>query len=121
CGSDGACHRGKPCRDVGALSGGFVSVHGKLRGGAPQRDAFDLLCCARLLAASWSYATLLRPDGALLAVASCLAIVAFANRSVPGLSPLGPARAWRLALSAGLLSVDPFAFWTARNLRTFHG
>ncbi len=73
-----------------------------------------------LLAASWSYATLLRPDGALLAVASFLAIVAFANRSVPGMSPLGSARAWRLALSASLLSVVPFAFWTARNLDTFH-
>src|SRR6201987_2253212 len=73
-----------------------------------------------LLAASWSYATLLRPDGALLAVASLLAIVAFANRSFLGRPPLGPARAWRYAVTAGLLSVTPFLFWTARNLRTFH-
>jgi hypothetical protein len=73
-----------------------------------------------LLAASWSYATLLRPDGALLAVASFLAIIAFSNRGVPGLPPLGNMRAWRLALAAGLLSVVPFLFWTARNLRTFH-
>jgi hypothetical protein len=68
----------------------------------------------------WSYATLLRPDGALLAMASFLAIVVFANRSFAGLAPLGRARAWRLALGAGLLSVIPFVFWTARNFRTFH-
>jgi hypothetical protein len=73
-----------------------------------------------LIAACWSYATLLRPDGALLAAASFLAIVIFANRSFSGLPPLGQARAWRLALCAGLLSMIPFAFWTARNLRTFH-
>jgi Dolichyl-phosphate-mannose-protein mannosyltransferase len=73
-----------------------------------------------LLAVDWSYATLLRPDGALLAIASFLAIVMFANRSFDGLPPLGRARAWRLALGAGLLSVVPFVFWTARNFRTFH-
>jgi hypothetical protein len=73
-----------------------------------------------LLAASWSYATLLRPDGALLAVASLLAIILFANRSFLKLPPLGRARAWRYVLSAGLVSVVPFAFWTARNLHTFH-
>jgi hypothetical protein len=73
-----------------------------------------------LLAVDWSYATLLRPDGALLAIASFLAIVVFANRSFAGLPPLGRARAWRLALGAGLLSVIPFLFWTARNFRTFH-
>jgi hypothetical protein len=73
-----------------------------------------------LLAVDWSYATLLRPDGALLAIASFPAIVVFANRSFAGLPPLGRARAWRLALGAGLLSVVPFVFWTARNFRTFH-
>ncbi len=73
-----------------------------------------------LLAASWSYATLLRPDGALLAVASLLAIVIFANRSFLTFPPLGRARAWRLGLSACLLSLMPFAIWTARNFRTFH-
>src|SRR5882757_3925820 len=73
-----------------------------------------------LLAMDWGYATLLRPDGALLAVASFPAIVIFAHHSFAGLPPLGRARAWRLALCTGLLSVVPFAFWTARNLRTFH-
>jgi Dolichyl-phosphate-mannose-protein mannosyltransferase len=73
-----------------------------------------------LLAVDWSYATLLRPDGALLAIASFLAIVVFANRSFAGIPPLGRTRAWRLALGAGLLSVIPFLVWTARNFRTFH-
>jgi hypothetical protein len=73
-----------------------------------------------LLALTWSYATLLRPDGALLAVASFLAISLFARRSFLGSPPLGRARALRLAFAAGILSVIPFLFWTARNLRTFH-
>ncbi len=73
-----------------------------------------------LLAASWSYVTLLRPDGALLAVASLLAIVVFANHSLLTFPPLGRARAWRLGLCACLLSVVPFVIWTARNFRTFH-
>jgi hypothetical protein len=73
-----------------------------------------------LLALSWSYATLLRPDGALLAVASFAAILIFAKHSWLGLPPLGRARAVRFALIAGVLSVIPFVFWTARNLRTFH-
>jgi hypothetical protein len=73
-----------------------------------------------VLAASWSYATLLRPDGALLAVASLLAMVAFANRSFLEQPPLGSRRAWRLGLCTGLLSLVPFVFWTARNFRTFH-
>lgn len=73
-----------------------------------------------VLAVTWSYATLLRPDGALLAVSSFLAIVVFANRSFLGTPPLGRSRALRLALCAGLLSVLPFVFWTARNFRIFH-
>jgi hypothetical protein len=75
---------------------------------------------ALLLALTWSYATLLRPDGALLAVASFVAIVAFAGSSFMGLPPLGRKRAWRLALVSGILSILPFALWTARNLHTFH-
>jgi hypothetical protein len=73
-----------------------------------------------LLAISWSYATLLRPDGALLAIACFLAILIFANRSFMQFPPLGRRRALRLAVIAGLLSVIPFFFWTARNFRTFH-
>ena len=73
-----------------------------------------------LLAASWSYATLLRPDGALLAVACFVAIIVFAHRSVVGAQPLGRARAWRMALAAGVLSVLPFVPWTVRNWHSFH-
>lgn len=73
-----------------------------------------------LLALSWSYATLLRPDGALLAVAAVLAIVLFANCGFVELPPLGRRRAWRVVLVAGALSVLPFIAWTARNYRTFH-
>jgi Dolichyl-phosphate-mannose-protein mannosyltransferase len=73
-----------------------------------------------LLATSWSYAALLRPDGALLAMASSLAIVLFANRSFLDRPSRGRARAWRYVFAAGLLSVVPFVFWTARNFHTFH-
>jgi hypothetical protein len=73
-----------------------------------------------LLALSWSYATLLRPDGALLAIACFAAMIAFANRSFMGCPPLGHRRALRFAVSAGVVSVIPFFFWTARNLHTFH-
>jgi hypothetical protein len=106
--------------------------------GAPLTETLSIFCialgCAALvwlelcpgwgpcllLAASWSYATLLRPDGALLAVASFLAIVVFAKHPFLAWPPLGHARARRLALSACLLSLVPFAFWTVRNFRTFH-
>jgi hypothetical protein len=73
-----------------------------------------------LLAFTWSYATLLRPDGALLAIACFLAIVSFARSSLRGATPLGRSRAWRIALTAGVLSILPFVPWTMRNLHTFH-
>jgi Dolichyl-phosphate-mannose-protein mannosyltransferase len=98
---------------------------------APLTETLSVLCvalgCAALvwlqwrpgwgsvlvLAGSWSYATLLRPDGALLAIACFVSIVMFARcRSRQ--------RAWRSALAAGLLSILPFLVWTARNLHTFH-
>jgi hypothetical protein len=61
------------------------------------------------LSACWSYAALLRPDGALLAVTLCPALVLYTR-----------GRAWRVALAAGLLSVVPFVPWAARNWHTFH-
>ncbi len=65
-----------------------------------------------------SYAALLRPDGALLAVAICPAIVFY---SLGDRSPqLTTRRALKLAIAAGILSVLPFIPWTARNWRTFH-
>jgi hypothetical protein len=66
------------------------------------------------LAFSWSFATLLRPDGALLAVVLWVALLVYGRRSV------GFTAALRLALGAGLLALLPFAAWTARNARTFH-
>jgi 4-amino-4-deoxy-L-arabinose transferase-like glycosyltransferase len=72
------------------------------------------------LAFAMSYATLLRPDGALLAVALCAGIV-FASRHSKVLSSnLTAARAIRLAVIAGVLSILPFIPWTIRNWHTFH-
>jgi hypothetical protein len=85
-----------------------------------------------LLAIAMSYATLLRPDGALLAVALCPAVFFYGRqnqwkRGTPAArkepyreGPLGPPLALRLAVAAGLLSVVPFIPWTIRNWRTFH-
>jgi hypothetical protein len=63
---------------------------------------------------SWSFATLLRPDGALVAVVLWTALLAYGRKS------LGISSALRLTLAAGLLSLLPFVAWTARNARTFH-
>lgn len=67
-----------------------------------------------VLALSWSYATLLRPDGALLAVALCPAMVMYGSRRW-GLAPMV-----RWAVVCGAISVLPFVPWTVRNERTFH-
>jgi hypothetical protein len=69
---------------------------------------------AILQAFAWSYAALLRPDGALLAVALCPAIVWYGHKR------WGTARMIKFAAAAGLLSVLPFIPWTIRNWRTFH-
>jgi hypothetical protein len=62
-----------------------------------------------------SSAALLRPDGALLAFALWPALL-FASRR-DGV-PFAPAL--RNALLCAVISVLPFAVWTARNWRTFH-
>jgi 4-amino-4-deoxy-L-arabinose transferase-like glycosyltransferase len=67
-----------------------------------------------LLIFSWSYATLLRPDGALLAVVLWAALIVYGRHSL-GLGP-----AIRLAMVATLLSLLPFVAWTVRNWHTFH-
>ncbi|MGC2635721.1 MAG: glycosyltransferase family 39 protein [Acidobacteriaceae bacterium] len=67
-----------------------------------------------VLAFSWSYATLLRPDGALLAVALCPAMVLYGSRRWG----LGPMVRW--AVVCGAISVLPFIPWTVRNELTFH-
>ena len=71
-------------------------------------------CWALTLALSWSYAALLRPDGALLAVALCPAMVVY------GRSRWGSLRMLRWAAVCALLSVLPFLPWALRNARTFH-
>ena len=69
---------------------------------------------ALLEAFAWSYAALLRPDGPLIAVALCPAMVWYGHKR------WGTARMVRFAVTAGLLSVLPFIPWTMRNWRTFH-
>jgi hypothetical protein len=66
------------------------------------------------LAFAWSYAALLRPDGALLAVVFFPALIFY------GRSSLGVAQALRAALFCGLVAVLPFGIWTVRNWHTFH-
>src|SRR5450432_1184519 len=76
---------------------------------------------ALLLAFAFSYAALLRPDGALLAVVFCPAIVFYGSKGHRGMAPaLGTKRALRWAILCGLLSVLPFVPWTLRNWHTFH-
>ncbi len=67
-----------------------------------------------LMAAAWSYAALLRPDGPLLAVAFCPAIYFYGRRR------WGTPRMLRSAVIAGILSILPFIAWTIRNWETFH-
>jgi hypothetical protein len=69
---------------------------------------------ALLQALAWSYAALLRPDGALLAVVLCPAMVWYGHRR------WGARRMLRYAAVAAVLSVLPFIPWTVRNWRTFH-
>ncbi len=64
-------------------------------------------------AAAWSYAALLRPDGALIAVALCPAMVWYGRKR------WGTSRMVKFAVAAGVLSVLPFVPWTIRNYRTF--
>jgi len=69
---------------------------------------------ALALAAAWSYAALLRPDGALLGFALCPAILIYGFRRW-GLAPM-----LRWALLCALIAILPFIPWTLRNARTFH-
>jgi Dolichyl-phosphate-mannose-protein mannosyltransferase len=63
---------------------------------------------------AWSYAALLRPDGALLAVTFFPALLFYGSRK------FGFGTSLRIALFCGLLAVLPFGFWTLRNWHTFH-
>ncbi len=86
-----------------------VRLVGAYISGAAPESRGSLFALTLGLAASWSYAALLRPDGALLAVTLCPALLFYTR-----------GRAWQVAFAAGLLSVVPFLPWTARNWRTFH-
>ena len=66
------------------------------------------------LAFAWSYCALLRPEGALLAVAFCPALI-FYGRASPGLG-----RSFRIAFFCASISLLPFVAWTFRNWHTFH-
>jgi hypothetical protein len=69
---------------------------------------------ALLEALAWSYAAVLRPDGALLAVAFCPAMVWYGRKR------WGTGLVIRYAAVAAALSVLPFVPWTIRNWRAFH-
>ncbi len=66
------------------------------------------------LAAAAGFASLLRPDGALL-LAVCAAAVFWYGRK-----GLGAGRSLRLAALAACLAALPLVPWTLRNARTFH-
>jgi hypothetical protein len=66
------------------------------------------------LAFAWSFAALLRPDGALLGVVFFPALILYGRRS------FGLARSLRFAGLCGLIALLPFAAWTLRNWHTFH-
>jgi len=67
-----------------------------------------------LFTAAISFAAMLRPDGALLAIALWPALLFDRNPKVAF------PKALRSALLCGVISVLPFAAWTARNWGTFH-
>jgi hypothetical protein len=62
-----------------------------------------------------TYAALLRPDGALVAVALAPALVLGLDRAA-----IPRAKLVRMGLVCVLLALVPFAGWTARNWRAFH-
>ena len=70
---------------------------------------------ALLFTVAVAWAALLRPDGALLALA--LAPALFTRRVRTHLSP---GKLARISLACILLALSPFALWAARNWRVFH-
>lgn len=72
--------------------------------------------CALLFTCAIAFAALLRPDGALVALAFAPALFLRA----PGALPLPARRLLAMAVVCVLLALAPFAAWTARNARVFH-
>jgi 4-amino-4-deoxy-L-arabinose transferase-like glycosyltransferase len=70
------------------------------------------------MAFSMSYAAMLRPDGALLAIVLCGGLIVSDLRSQSARFSIS--RAIKMTLAAGVLSVLPFIPWTIRNYQTFH-
>ena len=66
-----------------------------------------------------TYAALLRPDGALAALALAPALVLALRRENPAGAISSPSLV-RITLVCFLLALVPFAVWTGRNWRTFH-
>ena len=66
-----------------------------------------------------TYAALLRPDGALAAVAFAPAVI-FAVRPLNGAAKLSISRLLRMAVVCSLLALAPFTAWTWRNWKAFH-
>jgi hypothetical protein len=75
-----------------------------------------------ILAFAFSFAALLRPDGALVAIAFVPAIVAYgASYGYPAGDRYGGMRkGLKYAVISGALAVIPFVPWTVRNWNTFH-
>ncbi len=74
----------------------------------------------------WTYAALLRPDGALLGVTLCVALIFYSNRAEAqrhglGIRPgLSKRRGLGLAAAGAFASLLAFAPWAWRNWHTFH-
>ena len=71
------------------------------------------------IACAVSYATLLRPDGALLGVALFPAMVVYGSKRGHG-QAMSLRHSAKLALICAALSLVPFVPWTLRNWHTFH-
>ncbi len=61
------------------------------------------------------YAALLRPDGALAALAFAPMLIFGVRHTL-----IQPRRLMRMAAVCALIAIAPFAVWTARNWKTFH-
>jgi hypothetical protein len=67
-----------------------------------------------------TYAALLRPDGALAAVAFAPALMVGMIGKGMRHALIQPRRLVRMAAVCALIAIAPFAVWTARNWKTFH-
>jgi hypothetical protein len=80
-----------------------------------QKPGWPTALCFTLAVA---VAALLRPDGALVAVALAPALVFPLHN--PGPSLISPSKLLRMFLVCVLLALAPFAVWAARNWQVFH-